>query len=112
MDEKCLWFRREEKTVGEVCIVERLLSEPIPCQKQAASPTIPEREGKHPLQSVQTPRAVLGVGMEDDLDISPGQEYMSPCTEVFTQAVCVVDFPIGDQVQTAIQAGERLPAGD
>ena len=64
---------KEEETVPAP-VIERLLPHPVPGQEEAAPTRVPDREGEHPSECVDTLVAHLLVEMDDNLAIGPALE--------------------------------------
>ena len=111
VNEERLQLRGEEKRVRESCVVERLLPEAIASQDEAPPRPVPEREGEHAFEPVEAGRAVVLVGVENDLGVGAAREPVAGRQEGTAQGVGVVDLTVRDQPDAAILVGQRLLPG-
>ena len=72
--EERLDFRREEQAAADRNIIKRLDPEVIPRQEKLAFTRVPDREGEHSIEVLDTIDAPLLVSMDDHLCVRSGRE--------------------------------------
>src|SRR5438105_4907025 len=76
-DQDRLQLRTEGAAVRCERVLERLDTQPVACQQQAAAAGVPEREREHPPQACQAVEAVVLIEMDDDLDVRLADEAVA-----------------------------------
>src|SRR5690348_7744911 len=110
MRQQRLQLGREGECLPVAPIVERLHAEPVAREQQLATPPIPEREGEHPVQPLQTRAAPLLVRVQDDLAIAARAKVMSGPLQCWRQLAKVVDLAVEDKPERAVFVRHRLVA--
>ncbi len=99
--------KRHALTAGKV--VERLLAESVPCQKQPPPGQIENRQGKHPPQMLDQPVAPLLVAVDQHLRVGVVRVEAVPQSDQFPpQQAVVVDFAVERHPDRARLVGHRL----
>jgi len=108
-----LQFRREEQpAVGEHAVVERFLAEPVARQEQRLAPRIPQREGEHPVEAVETAFTPRLPGMDDDLGVRARPERVAERRQFRHERLKIVNLAVEDDAHRAVLVELRLVAGD
>ena len=92
-------------------IVERLLAHPVPGQQELLSPRVPDREGEHPVEVVDTVLAVLLPRVHDRFRVRSGDEAMAEGGQLPPKSHEVVDLSVLNHVDRRVFVGDRLIAG-
>ena len=104
-------LRRKQQPAIDLGVIERLDPDPVSGQEQLSSAVVPEREGEHATQIVDTPRPVFLVQVHDRLGVARRPEPVTAGLEVGPQLGEVVDLAVEDQPHRAVLVGDRLVAG-
>jgi hypothetical protein len=75
---------------------------------EALAARIPKRKPEHAIQPVDELVAVLRVKMDDDFAVGSSLELMTERLKLLTQLAEVVDLPVANQPQRAIDVGQWL----
>ena len=103
-------LRCECKAAVILCVVQRLNTERVPCQKKGLSLVIPYGKGKHSPQPAEELSAVFLIAMQQALCIGCRAKLMSLFCQFAAQLQMVVDFAVENDSDAAIIAAHRLPA--
>ena len=83
---------------GESCfrdrVIEWLLAHPVSGQKDLLTLLVPDSDGEHATQELQTTDAVPSVQREDDLGVGVGLEHIARRFAVLSQRLEVVDLAV------------------
>src|ERR1700730_3779346 len=69
---------------------------------------IPQGEGKHPIESLQTIFTPLLECVDDDFAISSGAKHMSSMLQFLAQNRIVIDLPVVDEPELTVLIAHRL----
>ena len=96
----------ENQAFGPGVVIERLLAEAVAGERQQLFALVPDRQGEHPVQSLQRPGPPLAPRVQQHLTVPLGRECMTEASELIAKLAIVVDLAVERQVQ-AIEV-ERL----
>ena len=111
MAEKRLGLRREEEQPTAVPVIERLFPESVARHEQTTLRVVPDGEGEHPGEALDTRLAVDRVRVQDHLGVAPRSEPTPPGLELGAQLAEVVDLAVEDDPVPSGGVAHRLPAG-
>jgi hypothetical protein len=106
--EEGLGLARDVQDVPNLSVVEGLDPEPVAGGKELLLGLVPQAEGEHPAELLDTRLAPLAVGVQDDLGVRGGLESLD--SEFLTQLDVVVDLAV-ERDPIAVPVGHRLLAG-
>ncbi len=89
-----LEFRSKEKGPWNKMIIYRFDSQPISCQEKALLPAIPQRQGKHAHESIETFYAPLNIGLQDDFRVGSGSKLMAASFQDLTDLFEIIHLAI------------------
>ena len=98
----------KQQAFGRMGKIQRLDSDTITREYQLAVFLVTDRESEHAVQALKAADAPLGVGPENDLGITGGDEAVTFRGEDLAQLRVVVDRPVEDQRQTELLIDHRL----
>ena len=87
---------------------QRLDAEPVARREELALASVPDHERPHPVEPLDAVEAPLDVGVEDDLGVGAALEGVPQSLELFPELEEIVDHPVEDDPERAIQRGHRL----
>src|SRR5262245_59264569 len=96
MTEERLGLRREQEEMAPVPVVERLLAQPIAREEQLAPRGVPDGEGEHASQSLDTGLAPRDVRLQDHFGVAPRAEDAPLRLERRAELAKVVDLAVED----------------
>src|SRR5260370_9772344 len=101
-------LRAEDQLLSIPVVIERFLPEAVAGRKQALAFPVPDGEGEHPAQVLDTLIPVLFVGVNDGLGVTIRTKVMTTLLKLFLQFTIVIDFPIQDDENALIFVKNRL----
>ena len=105
-------FRPEEEgAVVEQGVEQRFDAEPVSGEKQGFAVAVPEREGEHAAEAVDTAFAPGFPGVHDDFGVAAGMKRVAQRLQFGDQFLIVVDFTVEDDADAVVFVVERLLAG-
>ena len=91
--------------------VEGFLAETIAGQKERPGHPVMDREGEHPVETLQQPLAPFPVPVEQDFGVGMIRlEGMTQRLQTVAQFPVIVDLPVEDNGETAVRRRHRLGA--
>src|SRR5262245_825514 len=96
MTEERLRLRGEQEEMALMPVVERLLPQPIAREEQPAPRGVPDGEGEHASQSLDTGLAPRDVRLQDHLGVAPRAEGAPLRLERLPELAKVVDLAVED----------------
>src|SRR5712691_7711301 len=103
-------LRAKDQSLPIPVVIQGFFAEAVTGSQQALAFPIPEGEGKHPAQMLDTLITVLFVGVNDSLGVTIRAEVMATLLELFLQFTVVIDFPIQDDENALIFVKNGLVA--
>ncbi len=111
VDEQRLQLRAEDHLAArQLGPVERLLAQAVARQEQGLAALVPQREGEHAAEAIETSLAPLFPGVDDHLGVGMGAEAMARRGQLADQRPIVVDFAVERDDDAAVLVEQRLPA--
>ena len=101
----------EHPAVRQEGIIERLLAEAVTSEEQRLLPGIPQCKGKLPVEAIETRRAPLLPGVDDDLGVAAGAEHVAQPCQLGHQRLEVIDLAVIDDTDRLILVEQRLVTG-
>src|SRR5205085_2809151 len=98
---ECFNLAREVQRAAKNGVVERLLPQSIPCEKQFPGRLMIDGKGEHAFEEVDAAGAVLLERMDDRLGIAARAEDVALGNQLFPQLVVVVDLAVEDDPAVA-----------
>jgi len=102
---------KEQPTIGEKAVIERLLAEAVARHEQDLLRGIPQCESKHSVEAVEAGDAPFFPGVNNHLGIAAGAEYMAQGRELGHQRLKIVDLAVVDDADRSVLVEQRLIAG-
>src|SRR5262249_26676380 len=102
-------FRGERERLAVKAVEERLLADTVARQQQFPAAGVPEGEGEHAVEALETIGAPADVGHQDDFGVAIGGEGEAVLLEDTAELEEVVDLAVEDDGVGA--AGHGLVAG-
>src|ERR1700680_786180 len=87
-------FRRERKKSAIRVVVDRLHAQPVPREQQPAFPAIPDGEGEHAPEMLDSIIPILFVSVENRLGVRLRPECVTRRNQIGSQVAVVVDFGV------------------
>src|SRR2546427_5305279 len=106
-----LHLRGEEEPSAYFGIIQRLDPQSVPSQQQSLRAVVPEREGEHPAQFLDTVLSVLLVEMDDHLRIGGGRKRMAALLKFPAEVAKVVDLTVKHHPDRGVLVVDRLASG-
>ena len=103
-------FTRKHEFPRALEVHEGLDAEAVPGGKQAPTPGVPDREGPHSVEALNTGIAPLCIGMQDHLAVRTRSELVACGAKLWYQFQVVVDLAVKHQHQAAVGIEHRLRA--
>src|SRR5262249_31732358 len=91
-------------------VEEGLLADPVAGQEEGVVLFVPEGEGEHAAQMLDTAGAVLLVGVDDRLGVALAVKAVAEALQAGSQLREVVDFSVERYPDGAVLVGHRLAA--
>src|SRR4051794_8020346 len=91
-------------------VEQRLFADPVPGKEQRSVILVPDSEGEHPTQMLQTLNAVSIIEMNDHLRVRLGPQLMAALQQVVTQGLVIVDLAVKDDPFCTVLIRYRLLA--
>src|SRR5438477_6325341 len=98
---KRVQLRREDDTVGEQLIEQRLLAGPVAREQQPLAPLVPDREGEHAVQTIEASDVPAPVGLENHFGVAVRLEDSAGAFELAADVAEVVDLAVEDDPAAA-----------
>src|SRR5712691_8060105 len=86
----------KDQSLSISVVIQRLLAKPITCCQETVAISVPNGEGEHAAQVLDTLITVLLIGVNDSLSITTCGKVMTMTLQFFPQLPVVIDFAIED----------------
>ncbi len=100
----------EQQQPALIHVIKRLLAEPVTGEEQRLAAAVPQGEGEHPIEAVETAFAPLLPGVDNHLGVRPRAEHMATRGQLGDQGLEVVDLAVEDHADGSVFVEQRLNA--
>ncbi len=94
--------RKQQSTVGQKTIIERLLAQPVAREEQRFASGVPQRERKHAIEPLEASLAPLLPGVNDHFGIAASAKNMAQCSKLGHQRLEIIDLAVKNDTDGAI----------
>ena len=100
--------RRKAEMARPFGVVQRLDAEPVARQHDAPGIALPDREGEHPVKTLNAAWSPFLVGFEDDFGVAPGEEPIAFGRKIAAQLAKIIDAAVEDDGKAQFRIDHRL----